>query len=63
MDLYVRRVQAHDAEWDYRPYLIGNNESVTINNRAATYFIMRAAIRFDGVTSRRPTRRCGAGHA
>jgi uncharacterized membrane protein len=54
-DLYVRKgSQATTTEWDYRPYLIGNNESVTINApTAATYYIMiRGYSAFDGVTLR-----------
>jgi hypothetical protein len=52
-DLYVRKgSKATTTEWDYRPYLIGNNESVTINTPvAATYYIMiRGYSAFDGVT-------------
>jgi len=52
-DLYVRKgSKPTTSEWDYRPYLIGNNESVTINNpTAATYYIMvRGYSAFDGVT-------------
>jgi hypothetical protein len=42
VDLYVRKgSKPTSAEWDYRPYLVGNNETVTIDNPdAATYFIM-----------------------
>ncbi|UCD52110.1 MAG: pre-peptidase C-terminal domain-containing protein [Phycisphaerales bacterium] len=41
-DLYVRKdAQPTLTEWDYRPYLIGNNETVSIDSPAAgTYFIM-----------------------
>jgi len=41
-DLYVRRgSKPTTTEWDYRPFLIGNNETVTIDDPlAATYFIM-----------------------
>jgi hypothetical protein len=41
-DLYVRKgVKPTTTEWDYRPYLIGNNESVSIDNpEAATWYIM-----------------------
>jgi hypothetical protein len=52
-DLYVRRgSKATTTEWDYRPYLIGNNESVSIDSPAAdTYYIMiRGYSAFDGVT-------------
>jgi hypothetical protein len=52
-DLYVRKdAKPTTTEWDYRPYLIGNNESVTINAPgAATYYIMiRGYSAFDGIT-------------
>ncbi len=41
-DLYVRKDTPPTlTEWDYRPYLIGNNETVTINTPVAgTYFIL-----------------------
>ena len=41
-DMYVRRgSQPTLSEWDYRPYLMGNNETVTVANPAAgTWFIM-----------------------
>jgi hypothetical protein len=41
-DLYVRQdLLPTLSEWDYRPYVIGNNETVTINTPAAgTYFLM-----------------------
>jgi len=53
VDLYVRRgSKPTTSEWDYRPYLIGNNESVTIDNPSAgTYYIMlRGYTAFSGVT-------------
>jgi hypothetical protein len=53
LDLYVRRAsKPTTTEWDYRPYLIGNNETVTINSPAAgTYFIMlRGYQAYTGVT-------------
>lgn len=53
VDMYVRKdAQPTTTEWDYRPYKIGNNETVTINNPAAgTYFIMlKAYIAYTGVT-------------
>ena len=53
VDLYVRKdALPTTTEWDYRPYKIGNNETVTINNPAAgTYFIMlRAYVAYTGVT-------------
>ncbi len=42
VDLYVRKGQKPTTtEWDYRPYLIGNDETVTIDNPVAgTYYIM-----------------------
>jgi hypothetical protein len=52
-DLYVRKgSKATTTEWDYRPYLIGNNESVTIDNPPATtyYIMLRGYSAFDGVT-------------
>jgi len=52
-DLYVRKsLKPTTAEWDYRPYLMGNNETVTINNpQAATYYIMlKAYTTYAGVT-------------
>lgn len=52
-DLYVRKDSKPTAsEWDYRPYLMGNNETVTIDNpQAATYYIMlRAFSAYTGVT-------------
>jgi hypothetical protein len=41
-DLYIRKgAKPTQSEWDYRPYLIGNNEMVTIDSpEAATWFIM-----------------------
>lgn len=53
VDMYIRKdAQPTATEWDYRPYLIGNNETVTINNPAAgTYYIMlRAYTAYTGVT-------------
>ncbi|MDY0357154.1 MAG: pre-peptidase C-terminal domain-containing protein [Sedimentisphaerales bacterium] len=53
LDLYVRRGdKPTTTQWDYRPYLIGNNETVTINNpTAGTYFIMlRGYQAYTGVT-------------
>jgi hypothetical protein len=53
VDLYIRRdARPTVSEWDYRPYLIGNDEKVTINNpTAGTYFIMlRAYAGYAGVT-------------
>jgi hypothetical protein len=53
VDLYVRKgSKPTSAEWDYRPYLVGNDEMVTIDNpTAGTYFIMlRSYAAYDGVT-------------
>ncbi len=53
VDLYVKKdAKPTTSSWDYRPYLIGNNEMVTIDNpAAATYFIMlKAYAAFDGLT-------------
>ncbi len=52
-DLYVRKgAKPSTTEWDYRPYLIGNNEMVSIDNpEAATWYIMlRGYAAFTGVT-------------
>jgi len=52
-DLYVRRGSLPTrTEWDYRPYLIANNETVSIDNPAAgTWFIMlRGSTVYTGVT-------------
>ncbi len=44
-DLYVRRgLRPTISDWDYRPYLAGNNETVSINNPAGgTWYIMLRA--------------------
>ena len=52
-DLYVKRgAKPTTTSWDYRPYLIGNNESVEIANpTAATWYIMlRAYQAYSNVT-------------
>lgn len=52
-DLYVRKgSQPTATEWDYRPYMIGNDETVTVDSPAAgTWFIMiRAYTAYTGVT-------------
>ena len=52
-DLYVRLgYLPTPTEFDYRPYLTGNNESVTVNNPAAgTWYVMiRGRAAFSGVT-------------
>jgi hypothetical protein len=53
VDLYVRKgSQPTTSEWDYRPYLIGNNETATIDNpAAATYFILlKGYVAYAGVS-------------
>jgi hypothetical protein len=52
-DLYVRvgdKPTTHD--WDYRPFVLGNNETVTIDQpKAGTYYIMiRGYMAYTGVT-------------
>jgi len=52
-DLYVRLgAKPTKQDWDYRPFVIGNNESVTIDDpKAGTYYIMlRAYMAYAGVT-------------
>ena len=52
-DLYVKKgAKPTDTVWDYRPYLIGNNETVTVDNpEAATWYIMvRGYAAFSGVS-------------
>lgn len=52
-DLYVRRGQKPTkSEWNYRPYLIGNNETATLDNpEAGTYYILlRGYNAYVGVT-------------
>ncbi len=41
-DMYIRRgAQPTTSTWDYRPYLPGNDESVTINSpQAGTWYVM-----------------------
>ncbi len=53
MDMYVRKdAKPTTSEWDHRPYVSGNNETVTINNpTAGTYYIMlRGYQAYSGVT-------------
>ena len=53
VDLYVRKgSKPTTTEWDYRPYLIGNNETVTIDNPSSgTYYIMlKGYVAYTGVT-------------
>jgi hypothetical protein len=52
-DLYVKRgSKPTTSSWDYRPYLIGNNETVdVVNPTATTWFIMlRAYQTYSGMT-------------
>ena len=52
-DLYVKKgAKPTYTDWDYRPYLIGSNETVTIDNpAAATWYIMiRGYAAFSGVS-------------
>jgi hypothetical protein len=52
-DLHVRKdLLPTLTEWDYRPYLIGNEETVTINTPAAgTYYLLLNAYQaYSGVT-------------
>ncbi len=52
-DLYVRLGEKPTTkEWDYRPYRIGNKETVTIDDpKAGTYFIMiRGYVAYAGLT-------------
>ncbi len=53
VDLYVRLgAKPTTGTWDYRPYLVGNEETVTINTpTAGTYYIMlRGYSAYTGVT-------------
>ncbi len=53
VDLYVRVGELPtETEWDYRPYLIGNDETVSIDDpEAGTYYIMlRAYVAYTDVT-------------
>jgi len=52
-DLYVKRgTKPTTSSWDYRPYLSGNNETVTVSNpQSGTWYIMlRARQAYSGVT-------------
>ncbi|MCU0914286.1 MAG: PPC domain-containing protein [Planctomycetes bacterium] len=52
-DLYVRLgAKPTKQDWDYRPFVIGNNETVTIDDpKAGTYYVMiRAYMAYTGVT-------------
>ena len=52
-DLYVRRgAQPTTTAYDYRPYLSGNNETVTVNNpTAGTWYIgIRGYAAYSGLT-------------
>jgi len=53
VDLYVRRdAKPTTTNWDYRPYLIGNNETVAISNpKSGTYYILlRGGENYSGAT-------------
>ncbi len=53
VDLYVRKgAKPTTRDWDFRPYLIGNDETVSINNPAAeTYYILlEGAEAYSGTT-------------
>jgi len=55
VDLYIRRGAKPTLKtWDYRPHLVGNNETVTINNpKAGTYYIMlKGSQEYSGMTMR-----------
>lgn len=52
-DLYVRKgAKPTTTQWDYRPYLIGNDETITIDDpEPAVYYVMlRGYTAYDGVT-------------
>jgi hypothetical protein len=52
-DLYVRRgLPPTVSSWDYRPYLAGNNETVTIDSpqSGSWYILLRARQTYTGVT-------------
>lgn len=54
-DLYVRRdAKPTTSAWDYRPYLIGNNENIILTApKAGTYYVLvRGAENYAGVTLR-----------
>jgi len=53
VDLYVRRgAKPSTNEWDYRPYLIGNNEKVTVDTpQAGTWYVLlKGYTAYKGVT-------------
>ena len=53
VDLYVKKGdKPSTTSWDYRPYLVGNNESVSVTNpTAATWYIMlRGYQAYSGLT-------------
>ena len=57
-DMFIRRgSQATTVSWSYRPYIIGNNESVTLNNPTSSggewYYVMIDGYHaYNGVTLR-----------
>jgi hypothetical protein len=55
VDLYVRQnAKPTTTAWDYRPHLIGNDETVVISHpKSGTYYILlRGAERYSGTTLR-----------
>ena len=54
-DMYVKRGSVPTrSNWDYRPYLDGNNETVVVNNPAAGdwYIMLDGYAAYSGVTLR-----------
>ena len=52
-DLYVKKgAKPTLTSWDYRPYLLGNNETVDVTNPAATtwYILLRGYQAYSGLT-------------
>ena len=53
VDLYVKKGdKPSTTSWDYRPYLIGNNEKVNVTNPAAAtwYILLRGYQAYSGLT-------------
>ena len=53
VDLYVKKGSKPTlTSWDYRPYLIGNNETVDVTNPAAAtwYILLRGYQAYSGLT-------------
>ncbi len=57
MDLYVRKgARPSTKEWDYRPYVIGNNEKVTVDNpQAGTWYVLIRGYSFYGAVTLKAT--------